>query len=125
MTTDRQRGRPILLFSRLADGGISEYMHAQATELARRGHKVIMLAPRRFLSSHPVRAYDGRGVLAAVSDGVRARPLRRVLFAVFAILNPFILAWYVVRLRPRFVLLDAMSELFAPVCAGPHILLSR
>jgi glycosyltransferase involved in cell wall biosynthesis len=116
--------RPILLFSRSVDGGISEYMHAQGNELARRGLAVVMLAPRRFLSAHPVRGYVAHA-LPAVPDGIQSRLLRRALFVVLAILNPFILAWHVVRLRPRFVLLDSMSELFAPLWAWPHRLLAR
>jgi glycosyltransferase involved in cell wall biosynthesis len=99
-------------------------MHAQGNELARRGLTVVMLAPRRFLAAHPVRGYAAH-VLPAVPGEIRSRQLRRVLFAVFAILNPFILASHVVRLRPRFVLLDSMSELFAPLWAWPHWLLAR
>jgi glycosyltransferase involved in cell wall biosynthesis len=116
--------RPVLLFSRSVDGGISEYMHAQGNELARRGLAVVMLAPRRFHAAHPVRGYTTRA-LPAVPEGIRSRLLRRALFAVFAILNPFILAWQIVLLRPRFVLLDSMSELFAPLWAWPHRLLAR
>jgi glycosyltransferase involved in cell wall biosynthesis len=115
--------RPILLFSRSVDGGISEYMHAQANELARRGLAVVMLAPRRFLAAHPIRGYAA-GELLAVPDAVPTRLLRRALFAALAILNPFVLAWHIVRLRPRFVLLDSMSELFAPLWAWPHRLLA-
>jgi len=115
---------PVLLFSRSVDGGISEYMHAQGNELARRGLAVVMLAPRRFIAAHPAREYAAR-TLPAVPDEIRSRLLRRALFAVFAILNPFILAWQIVLLRPRFVLLDSMSELFAPLWAWPHRLLAR
>lgn len=116
--------RPILLFLRSGDGGISEYMHAQGNELAHRGLAVVMLAPSRFIAAHPIRSYAAC-TLPAVPAGLRSRPLRRVLFAVFAILSPFILAWHVARLRPRFVLLDSMNELFAPLWAWPHWLFAR
>jgi glycosyltransferase involved in cell wall biosynthesis len=113
-----------ILLSRSVDGGISEYMHAQANELARRGLSVTMLAPRRFIAAHPDRAYRAVPV-PAVADTVQSRVLRRALFALFTVVTMHLLAWHVLRRRPAFVLLDSMSELLAPLWALPHLLLAR
>lgn len=115
----------MLLFQPSDDGGISEYMHAQANELARRGLRVVMLASPRFLAAHPDRSYEGRGRLVTVPPSLRGRLVRRVAFALCVVLNPYVLASHVAGLRPRFVLLDAMSELLAPFWAWPHLLLAR
>lgn len=114
----------VILLSRSVDGGISEYMHAQGNELARRGLGVTMLAPARFIAAHPDRGYKTR-TIPAVSDAVHSRLLRRLLFALFTVSAMYLLAWHVLRLRPTFVLLDSMSELLAPLWAWPHMLLSR
>lgn len=117
--------RPILLYLPSVEGGICEYVDAQANELVRRGYRVVMLAPRQFLATHPERLYEGRGVILNASTTIRWRAMRRAIFAFCAIVNPYVLACHVAWLKPQFVLLDAMSEWFAPLWAWPSILLAR
>lgn len=117
--------RPILLYSPMTEGGICEYVHAQANELAARGLRPVLLAAPAFLARHPRPRYDARGVLLTVPSGVRGRWRRRALHALVATLNPWILALHVLRLRPRLVVLDAMNELLAPLWFGPHWLFAR
>lgn len=114
----------VVLLSRSVDGGIAEYMHAQANELARRGMAVTMLAPARFIAAHPDRQYASRNI-PAVPDSLQSRLLRRTLFALVTVWNMYLLAFTVIRRRPAFVLFDAMSELLAPLWSWPHVLLSR
>lgn len=118
-------GERMLLYSPSTDGGICEYMHAQANELARRGYRVDMLAAPAFLARHPERIYRGRGALLSVSAAFRGRWLRRLLHAAVAVANPCILAAYAIWSRPRLVLLDSMTEHFAPLWAWPHWLIAR
>lgn len=115
----------ILIYLPSVEGGICEYVDAQATELVKRGYKVVMLAPRQFFTSHLERIYEGRGIILIGSSTIRSRFMRRAIFALCAIVNPYILACYVIWLKPRFVMLDAMSEWFAPLWAWPHALIAQ
>lgn len=116
---------PVLLFSPSVDGGISEYMHAQANEMARRRLRVVMLVPSRFLYSHPDRMYQAAAILLAVPDALRPALLRRALFGLYTVLNQIILALFIVFSNPKFILLDSMNELFSPFWSWPHIFLAR
>jgi glycosyltransferase involved in cell wall biosynthesis len=118
-------GTRALLYAPTADGGIAEYMHAQAEELVRRGYHTILLAPACAIARHPARSYEARAVLLHASPKVRPRWLRRLAHAATTVANPYILAVYVACLRPRLVLLDSMAELLAPLWAWPHRLLAR
>ena len=63
-------------------------MHAQGNELARRGYRVVMLAPSRFFDGHPNRGYERISILA-VSNAVSVAVVRRGLFALLAMLIRF------------------------------------
>lgn len=102
-------------------GGVAEHAHCQAQELARRGFRVVVLCR----PDHLTRAdalYERRPALwRSGAPGWRGR----IGLAAALVINHWLLAWHVLRLRPRLVLLDCASEYLAPLWAWPHLLLRR
>ena len=114
------RGSSVLIFAPSPIGGLTEHVHYQATELARRGFAVTVLCRADF--AKPAAATDyrqERRLLTRPGSSLAARLLRAAL----GIVNWYILAWRIVRLRPGFVLLEANNEYYAVAWFLPHLLL--
>jgi glycosyltransferase involved in cell wall biosynthesis len=113
----------VLAFAPTPFGGLAEYLHRQASELARRGLAVRLLCRRDFVKTASAVPYaQDRKLIGGPKEGGTAARLAR---AAGLVLNRYILAWHIVRLRPAFVLLEANDELLAPVWFLPHWLLRR
>ncbi|MFC3175203.1 glycosyltransferase [Novosphingobium bradum] len=110
----------ILVSAQSHFGGIAEHAHYQAQELARRGFDVVMLCHRDHLLRPTAPLYRR---IPGLRRSRRKGFLGRLVAVAAMAFNFWLLAWHMVRLQPRFVLLDAASEYFAPLWAWPHILL--
>ena len=117
MTSPQRR---VLIFAPSPFGGLTEHVHYQASELARRGFAVTVLCRPDFAKPEAATAYrQERRLLTRPGSSLAARIVRAAL----GIANWHILAWRIVRLRPQFVLLEANSEFHALLWFLPHWLL--
>lgn len=114
--------KSVLVFAPSSVGGIGEHAHYQALELARRGVAVTVLCRAGAIRTPPAGTYRQLRVLPADHAG---RGLGRVTQVLATTAGYYLLALWVLRLRPDMVLLEANSEYFAPLWAWPHLLLSR
>lgn len=111
--------RRVLIFAPSVDGGIPHYTHNQAEELARRGIAVTMVCrpdhpwPQDKVSYRQIRRLTvppgGRSVVSKAL---------RVLNHVW---THYQLFWWVLRLRPSAVLIEANTEFYAALWAWPHL----
>ena len=112
--------RRVLIFAPSPFGGLTEHIHYQASELAQRGFAVTVLCRADFAKPEAATAYrQERRLLTRPGSGLATRLVRAAL----GIVNWYILAWRIVRLRPDFVLLEANSEFHAVLWFLPHWLL--
>lgn len=112
--------RPILIFAPSPAGGLAEHVHYQAGELCRRGHAVEVLCRTDFVKPQATAAYrQHRRLLTFPGASVPARLVRAAL----SVANWYVLAWRILRVRPRFVLLEANTEFLSPLWFLPHWLL--
>lgn len=108
----------VLVFAPTSAGGIAEHVHYQARELARRGFEVTMLCRGDFAKAAAGYRQD-RSLLT-----IRGRHLGAKVGRVAAnVVNHYLLALHLLRLRPRFVVMEANSEYQALAWAWPHWLL--
>ena len=114
--------KSVLVFAPSSFGGIAEHVHYQAAELARRGVTVTVLVRADSIKTPPPETYRQLRVLPADHAG---RGFGRVMQVLAAVAGYFVLAGWVLRLRPDMVLMEANSEYFAPLWAWPHLILSR
>lgn len=112
---------PFLFYCPAVGGGFPRYSHYQARELASRGVRVDMLCRPDFPMTAPAGSYVQLPRLLGVNGPGLPRKLLRILAG---ILNYWILAWVILRRRPRFVLMESNTEYFAPLWAWPHIALA-
>ena len=112
----------VLVFAPTPRGGIAEHVHYQAQELARRGWAVTVLCGPDFARPIGAGGYRQMRRLPSVRGAHRAARLARAGCAVLAY---YVLAWEIVRSRPRFVLMEANSEYYSPAWFLPHWLLRR
>ena len=111
----------VLIFAPSPFGGLAEHVHYQASELARRGIAVTVLCRADFAKPAAATAYQQeRRLLTRPGASLAARLVRAGL----GIANWYVLAWRIIRLRPRFVLLEANIEFHAVLWFLPHWLLS-
>lgn len=114
--------RSVLVFALGTEGGIPLYVHHQAEELARRGIAVTMICPPDHPAPRDGLAYRQLRVLPRQPRGRGAAArIGRVLHLVRA---HTLLLWWIARLRPSAVLLDAVSDFCAALWAAPHLLLA-
>lgn len=119
------RPRPVdlLIYAPVAQGGLAQYVDAQARELQRQGASFAVLAAPEFSQQHSA-SYPIWPVLRqARSCGAGARWVRKMRQGAALIANAWRLAWAVARCRPRWVLLQSYSEYLAPFWIWPHVLL--
>ncbi len=114
--------KTVLVFAPSSFGGIAEHTSFQAAELARRGVIVTVLSRADSIKAPPAGTYRQLRVLPADHSG---RGLGRVRQVLAGTAGYYVLALWVVRLRPDLVLLEANSEYFAPLWAWPHLVLSH
>jgi len=112
---------PFLLFCPSVGGGFPRHSHFQARELASRGVTVEMLCRPDFPMAAPQGSYRQLPRLIGINGPGLPRKLLRV---VCAVANYWILAWVIVRRRPRFVLMEANTEYFSAFWAWPHLALA-
>ena len=110
----------ILIYAPSPAGGLTEHIHYQAGELVRRGYDVRVLCRRDFCKPIGSGGYRQERRLFRVGGASR---IKRILRAVAAVVNYYVLAWRIVRLRPGFVLLEANAEFRALAWFLPHWLL--
>lgn len=114
----------VLVFAQSTTGGIAKYVSAQTDELARQGCDVhVLCAGGLELVERPPMRVSRR--LWRVSERVRPRALRRILFALSILANHARLAITAASERPAVVLFDAYSETLAPLWAWAHVLIGR
>ena len=114
--------KSVLVFAPSSFGGIAEHVHYQAAELARRGVAVTVLCRADSIKTPPPGTYRQLRILPADHAG---RGFGRVTQVLAATAGYYLLALWVLRLRPDMVLLEANSEYFAPLWSWPHLVLSR
>lgn len=114
------KGRRVLVFAPSSFGGMAQHTHYQARELASRGFEVTVLCRSDFFKTPTPQTYvQQRHLLTVAGSSLPARLLR----AASVVVNWYVLAWWIVCLRPWFVLWEANSEYYAAMWAWPHILL--
>lgn len=113
-----------LVFIPSSRGGIAISACEQCYELARRGHEVIVLT-NRDLEIEPVQNMRILRLLHLVPKGLRGRIARGSAFLALTLVNQAILAGATLWTRVDIVLFDCLSELLAPLWAGPHLAISR
>jgi glycosyltransferase involved in cell wall biosynthesis len=117
--------RPVLLFAETEAGGITEYIHAQAVELARRGLRCVVLCTSEFLPDRGGVAYEVLPELVRLSKNCSPGLAKKLAFATELCIHRWQLIWFIIRMRPRFVLLEAPGELLAFLWAWPHLMAAR
>jgi glycosyltransferase involved in cell wall biosynthesis len=113
----------ILIHCPQGHGGLAEHTHYQARALHELGVPVRVLASRDFLQGRAT-PYIVDRVLPAAPSGERGLR-RRILHAAWLATIPWRLAWRIVRLRPKSVLLASYSEYLSPLWIWPHRILRR
>lgn len=113
----------ILIFAPSPSGGLAEHAFYQARALHRAGAHILCLASRRFVGGRacefPVER--GLGVPPPASGNALIRRFAQVFAAVG---NQLRLAWWILKLRPRLVLLESYVEYLSPLWIWPHVLLA-
>jgi glycosyltransferase involved in cell wall biosynthesis len=113
-----------LVFIPSSRGGIAISACEQSYELARRGHDVIVLTNRDLV----IEAIPNLRVLRLlhlVPSGLGGRLPRGVALLGLTLLNQLILTVVTLGARVDVVLFDCVTELLAPLWAGPHLAISR
>ena len=114
----------IMVFAPTPLGGLAEYTFHQVRGLHQLGSNVLCLASRVFLAGRPCPFRVERRLWPAPTT-VGAVLERRFAQGVSLVANQLRLAWWVLRLRPKLVLLDSYVEYLSPLWVWPHILLTR
>src|SRR5258708_583943 len=115
-------GEPVLLFAESEGGGIAEYIHAQAVELARRGLRCVVICTSGFLPDRGSVQYEVLPRLVRFSKVWPPGLGRKLALAAELSIRRWQLIWFIIRFRPRFVLLEAPAELLAYLWVWPHLI---
>ena len=114
----------ILVFAPTSFGGLAEHVFYQVRALHRLGVTVLCLASRDFLAGRACPFPIERRLCApGAADGLVL--VRRFSQSASLVANELRLAWWVLKLRPKLVLLDSYVEYLSPLWIWPHILLGR
>ena len=114
----------ILIFAPTSLGGLAEHVFYQVGALHRLGGNVLCLASRDFLAGRPCPFPIERRLCAPPAAGGPVLK-RRFRQGASLIVNQLQLAWWVLRKRPKLVLLDSYVEYLSPVWIWPHFFLAR
>jgi len=117
--------KPILLFASSEEGGIAEYIHAQAVELSRRGLECIVLCTNGFLPDRGRVDYQVLPKLIRLSKIMPRGVPRKLTLGAQICLHRWQLIWLIMRSRPRFVLIEAPVELLSFLWVWPHLIAAR
>ena len=117
--------KPMLLFASSEAGGIAEYIHAQAVELGRRGLRCVVLCTRGFLPDRGHVDYEVLPGLVRLSKTLPPGLVRKLALAAEICIRPWQLIWFIIRMRPRFVLIEAPNEQLSFLWVWPHLLAAR
>ncbi len=113
-----------LVYAPTSFGGLAEYTFHQVRALHQLGSNVLCLASRDFLAGRPCPFRIERRLWPAPAAGGLVF-MRRFGQGVSLLANEFRLVWWVLRRRPRLVLLDSYVEYLSPLWIWPHILLAQ
>ncbi len=115
--------RGILVFAPNDVGGIAEHIHYQIEALIAEGETVHVLTTPSFLDKRNL-PYDCIRILMR-SNISKSRLVRSLAMLVTSVYNNCLLAFWILRKRPRLVFIDSFVEYFSPFWIWPHILLSK
>jgi len=115
----------VLLFSSSEIGGIAEYNHAQAVELSRRCIRCIVLCSKGFLPDRCAVDYEQKSKLVRMPSMKAVGIYRKIALAAIICIQRYQLIWFIIKIRPKFVIIDAPTELLSYLWAWPHIFASR
>jgi glycosyltransferase involved in cell wall biosynthesis len=118
----KKDAKPILLFASSEGGGIAEYIHAQAVELSRRGLRCIVLCTKGFLPDRGQVDYEVLPNLIRLPKFTPQGAAKKLTLGAEICLHRWQLIWLIMRLRPRFVLLEAPVELLSFLWVWPHLI---
>ncbi len=111
--------KKVLIFAPSVDGGIPHYTHHQAEELVRRGIDVTMVCrPDHPWPQDKVSYRQIRRLSVAPTGRSVGHKVLRVLTHIWIHYQLF---WWVLRLRPSAVLIEANTEFYAAAWAWPHL----
>jgi glycosyltransferase involved in cell wall biosynthesis len=116
---------PVVMLVFSDHGGLANYAHEQARELARRGIDVTVLCKKRFAADREKAPYRMRCLFVANPEGIRAKRLKQMVAALVVVLNEWLAACYIALHRPKAALKDGFSELMAPLWFLPHFMLGH
>jgi glycosyltransferase involved in cell wall biosynthesis len=107
-----------LVFSATIEGGLAEHIYYQARTLQENGHRVYLLAPKNFLPGR-TKQFMYFPILKNMQVKSRSWLIKRLMQIWVLCLNYFYLAFYTVKLKPTFVLIDSYREYLAVLWAWP------
>jgi glycosyltransferase involved in cell wall biosynthesis len=114
----------ILIFAPTPHGGLAEYTFHQVLALHQTGASTLCLVSRDFLEARPCPfPVEKRLCPPPAAGGPALR--RRFARSASLIANELLLAWWVLKVRPKLVLLDSYVEYLAPFWVWPHLLLAQ
>jgi glycosyltransferase involved in cell wall biosynthesis len=113
-----------LVFAPTPSGGLAEHVFYQARALDKLGLAVTCLTTRSFLAGREG-SFEIRRKLFEMPASELPKWIRRPRQIFSLLANQGLLAWWILRLRPDFVLLETYSEYLAPFWIWPHWFLAR
>jgi glycosyltransferase involved in cell wall biosynthesis len=116
--------KKVLLFAPTPSGGLAEHVFYQAQALQKSGLEVICLATGTFLSRRQVEFNIRRGLFDMPPSHL-PKWMRRPWQVFSLVTNEWLLAFWIVRHRPDFVLLDTYAEYLSPLWIWPHLLVKH
>jgi glycosyltransferase involved in cell wall biosynthesis len=114
----------ILVFAPTPLGGLAEYTFHQARALKQLGGNLICLVAGGFLGGRQC-PYPIEKCLFSPPSASDTTFIHRCSQGASLIANQLRLAWWVLKLRPKIVLLDSYVEYLSPFWVWPHLLLTR
>jgi glycosyltransferase involved in cell wall biosynthesis len=107
------------------DGGLADYAHAQAVELAKRDVRLIVACGQGFAETRFHDGYQVSQVFFGAPSKIRPLKLRRLMYGAVLVLNELIASATIVRFRPQVVLRDGFREYLSPLWSWAHSLAKR
>jgi len=113
----------VLLFAPTPAGGLAEHAYYQARALHKMGAQVSCLTTRTFLAGRKLEFGVCR-ILREMPPSSLPKWVRRPWQVLALVSNEWLLALWILFLRPDFVLLETYSEYLSPLWVWPHWLLT-
>jgi glycosyltransferase involved in cell wall biosynthesis len=119
----------ILIHCPSSNGGIAEYVNAQAESFVRQHHDVLLLCPRDYLEGrclhYPVLRIYGSLARPKKSNHAVLRRLDLVGRLLIYLATYWQLFVMIIRKRPDFILFDSYIEYLSPIWIWPHFVLAK